>query len=66
VGIISKPDKPELVEILPRLFQWFEKRDYRIVVDPETAVSSWWFWVGTEPCFRRLASLHLLEFQCLG
>lgn len=38
VGIISKPDKPELVEILPGLFQWFEKRGYRIVVDPETAV----------------------------
>lgn len=38
VGIISKPDKPELVEILPRLFQWFEKREYRIVIDPETAV----------------------------
>jgi NAD+ kinase len=37
VGIISKPDKPELVELLPRLYQWFEKREYRIVVDPETA-----------------------------
>jgi NAD+ kinase len=38
VGIISKPDKPELVEILPRLYAWFEKRAYRIVIDPETAV----------------------------
>jgi len=37
VGIISKPDKPELVQILPRLYQWFEQRGYRIVIDPETS-----------------------------
>ena len=36
-GIISKPDKPELTQILPPLYEWFRKHDYRIVVDPETA-----------------------------
>jgi len=38
VGIISKPDKPELSEILPRLYQWFDQRAYRIVTDPESAL----------------------------
>jgi NAD+ kinase len=37
VGIISKPEKPELVEILPTLYQWFKKRDYRLVADSVTA-----------------------------
>jgi NAD+ kinase len=55
VGIISKPDKPELVEILPRLFQWFEKRDYRIVVDPETAVYAPGREVVQRPDFAKLA-----------
>jgi NAD+ kinase len=37
VGIISKPDKRELVEILPRLYQWFRQKEYRLVIDPESA-----------------------------
>jgi NAD+ kinase len=36
-GIISKPNKPELAEILPGLLAWFRKHDYQLVVDPETA-----------------------------
>ena len=36
-GIISKPRKPELGEIVPPLLAWFRKHQYRIVVDPETA-----------------------------
>lgn len=36
-GIISKPNKPELAEILPGLLAWFRKHNYQLVVDPETA-----------------------------
>lgn len=54
VGIISKPDKPELVQILPRLFQWFEKRDYRIVVDPETGIYTAGREVVQRPDFAKL------------
>jgi len=38
VGIISKPAKPELREILPRLFDWLRRHDYQILIDRETAV----------------------------
>ena len=38
VGIISKPAKPELREILPRLLDWFRERDYKVLIDEETAV----------------------------
>jgi NAD+ kinase len=37
VAIISKPAKPEVAQILPQLFEWFRKHDYRIVIDGETA-----------------------------
>lgn len=37
-GIISKPNKPELATIVPPLVEWFHARDYKLVVDPETAV----------------------------
>jgi len=37
VGIASKPNKPELANILPGLLDWFHKHQYKIVVDPETA-----------------------------
>jgi NAD+ kinase len=36
-GIISKPRKPELAEIVPPLLAWFRKHQYQLVVDPETA-----------------------------
>jgi NAD+ kinase len=36
-GIISKPRKLELAEIVPPLLAWFRKHHYQIVVDPETA-----------------------------
>jgi NAD+ kinase len=36
-GIISKPRKPELAEIVPPLLAWFRKHRYQLVVDPETA-----------------------------
>src|SRR3954468_6905733 len=37
VGIISKPDKPELLELVPEVLKWFEEHDYRTVLDDETA-----------------------------
>jgi NAD+ kinase len=36
-GIISKPRKPELAQIVPPLLDWFRKHQYQLVVDPETA-----------------------------
>jgi NAD+ kinase len=38
VAIISKPAKPELAQILPPLFDWFAKHEYKVVIDRETAV----------------------------
>lgn len=37
VGIISKPSKPELKEILPGLVQWLRAHGYDVFVDKETA-----------------------------
>jgi NAD+ kinase len=37
VGIISKPEKPELAPVVHELLAWFHKRDYQVVVDPYTA-----------------------------
>ena len=36
-AIISKPNKPELANIVPRSVDWFRARDYQLAVDPETA-----------------------------
>jgi NAD+ kinase len=36
VGIISKPGKSELGEIVPPLLVWFREHQYEVVVDPET------------------------------
>jgi len=37
VAIISKPNKPELAEIVPGLLGWFRDHGYQVIVDPETA-----------------------------
>jgi NAD+ kinase len=37
VGIVSKPNKPEIAEILPPLTDWLRKHGYTFIVDPETA-----------------------------
>src|ERR1041385_3810698 len=37
VAIISKPEKPELLELVPEVLQWFEQHGYRTVLDDETA-----------------------------
>jgi NAD+ kinase len=36
VAIISKPQKPELIETIPRLVKWLSQRKYDVVVDRET------------------------------
>jgi NAD+ kinase len=37
VGIVSKPNKPEVVQILPELADWLRSHGYAFVVDPESA-----------------------------
>src|SRR2546423_15279363 len=37
VAIISKPDRPELAQALPPLYEWLEKHSYRLMVDRESA-----------------------------
>jgi NAD+ kinase len=37
VGIISKPSKPELANIVPGLLDWLRNNQYQVVVDGETA-----------------------------
>ncbi len=36
-AIISKPSKPELAEIVPRLVAWLRAHDYGVIADRETA-----------------------------
>jgi NAD+ kinase len=38
VAIISKPDRPELSEVLPALEKWLQARHYAVVMDDESAV----------------------------
>src|SRR4051794_16355156 len=37
VAIVSKPEKPELKQIVPELMTWLIEHDCRVVVDVETA-----------------------------
>lgn len=37
VGIVSKPNKPEVAQIVPGLTRWLREHGYGYVVDPETA-----------------------------
>ena len=37
VGIVSKPNKPEVAQILPGLIDWLPARGHALLVDPETA-----------------------------
>lgn len=57
-GIISKPRKPELAEIVPPLLAWFRKHQYHIVVDPETAPHA----PGVEVLTREEMASHPLNF----
>ena len=37
VGIVSKPSKPEVAQIVPQLTEWLTSHGYTFVVDPETS-----------------------------
>jgi NAD+ kinase len=37
VAIVSKPDRPELAQVLPALEEWLEERNYAVVMDRESA-----------------------------
>ena len=37
VGIVSKPNKPEVAQIVPGLAEWLRRNRYEFIVDPETA-----------------------------
>lgn len=36
-AIISRPDRPEVAQILPTLFTWLAKHSYKVILDVETA-----------------------------
>src|ERR1700745_1128950 len=57
-GIMPKPAKPELAQILPPLFEWFRKHDYQIVIDRETAV----YCSGPEVIERSAMGSRALDF----
>lgn len=58
VGIISKPDKPELASIMPELLQWFHQHQYRVFADIETAPHA----PGVEVLSRGEMALQPLKF----
>ena len=37
VGIVSKPNKPEVAQIMPPLTEWLRSHGYTLIVDPETS-----------------------------
>ena len=37
IAIVSKPDRPDLTEVLPELERWLEQHDYSVVMDEESA-----------------------------
>jgi NAD+ kinase len=57
-GIMSKPGKTELSEIVPPLLAWFREHQYQIVVDPETAPYA----QGMEVLAREAMALRPLNF----
>ena len=35
-AIISRPDRPEVAQIVPGLLHWLEEHGYQVIIDPET------------------------------
>ena len=58
VAIISKPDKPELAQVLPPLFDWLRKHDYQVLIDSETAAYA----SGPAVVARQQLAEHSLDF----
>jgi NAD+ kinase len=57
-AIVSKPDKPELANVVPGLIEWFRENHYQIVVDPETAPYA----TGVDVLGRDEMASHPLNF----
>ncbi len=49
VGIVSKPKKLEIGEIVPPLLEWLRQRDIEVCIDKETGAII----KNTEPCLTR-------------
>ncbi len=49
IGIVSKPKKAEIREIVPPLMQWFRERDLEVYIDKETGATL----VSPEKCLTR-------------
>jgi NAD+ kinase len=58
VGIVSKPLKPEVADIMAGLIQWLRAHNYDFIVDPETAPHA----SGSPTISRVEMSTHKLEF----
>jgi len=58
VGIVSKPDKPELKQVVPELVAWFAKNQYEVVSDRETAA----YGDGTQVVERTAIGSRRLDF----
>jgi len=58
VGIVSKPDKPELKQVVPELVAWFAKNQYEVVSDRETAA----YGDGTQVVERTAIGSRGLDF----
>ena len=58
VGIVSKPNKPEVAQIMPGLKEWLSSHGCSYIVDPETAP----FAVGAEVLSRIEMASRKLEF----
>jgi NAD+ kinase len=58
VGIVSKPHKAEVAEIMPSLMRWLRTHGYEFIVDPETAACA----AGSPPVSREEMGKRRLEF----
>lgn len=58
VGIVSKPNKPEIAQIVPELTSWLREHGYTFVVDAETAPHS----PGAEVVSRPDMAARKLDF----
>ncbi len=58
VGIVSKPQKPEVAEIMPGLIQWLRGHGYDFIVDPETVAHA----AGAPQVARTEMAARKLEF----
>jgi len=58
VGVVSKPYKPEVADIMPGLVQWLRSHEYDFIVDPETAAQV----AGATQVSREEMATRKLEF----